>query len=518
MGPGIEDRLRELRELRRRALEGGGPERARRQRERGKLLARERIEALLDPGSFQEIGWLVSTRGSLFGLDRSRVPGDGVVAGLGRIGGRPVYIFAQDFTVMGGSIGEMHAEKIVRTIELAVKSGVPVIGLWDSGGARIQEGVAALHGVGRILNAIVQASGVVPQISLVLGPAAGGAAYAPALMDFTIVVDGITYMFVTGPDVVREVTGEEVDFESLGGARVHSGRSGVAHFRAGSEEEAFETTRRLLSYLPDNNQAPLPIADTGDPVDREDPELDAIVPPDPVKPYDVREVLARVFDTGSLLEVQAEWGPSIVTAFARLGGIPVCVVASQPLVMSGAIDIDASCKAARFVRFCDAFNLPIVTFVDVPGYMPGTSQEHGGIIRHGAKMLYAYAEATVPKITVVLRKAYGGAYIAMGSRSMGADLVLAWPTAEIAVLGAEAAVRILYRRQLAAAENPEELRRRLTEEYRRTFLNPYRAAELGLVDDVIEPRETRKKLYNALSVLLGKREQRPRRKHGNIPL
>ncbi|HIQ24044.1 MAG TPA: acyl-CoA carboxylase subunit beta, partial [Pyrodictium delaneyi] len=411
METGVEEKLRELRELRRRAMEGGGPDKVRRQREKGKLLARERIEALLDHGSFQEIGWLVTTRSSLFGLDKSRVPGDGVVAGFGRVNGRPVYVFAQDFTVMGGSIGEMHAEKIVRTIELAVKSGVPVIGMWDSGGARIQEGVAALHGVGRILNAIIQASGVIPQISLVLGPSAGGAAYAPALMDFTVVVDRVTYMFITGPDVVREVTGEDVDFEELGGARVHSERSGVAHFRASSEEEAFETVRRLLSYLPDNNEAPLPIEDTGDPVDRQDPELDAIIPPDPMKPYDVREVLERVFDAGSLFEVQSEWGTSIVTAFARLGGIPVCVVASQPLVMSGAIDIDASCKAARFVRFCDAFNLPVMTFVDVPGYMPGTSQEHGGIIRHGAKMLYAYAEATVPKITVVLRKAYGGAYI-----------------------------------------------------------------------------------------------------------
>jgi len=518
METGVEEKLRELRELRRRAMEGGGPDKVRRQREKGKLLARERIEALLDHGSFQEIGWLVTTRSSLFGLDKSRVPGDGVVAGFGRVNGRPVYVFAQDFTVMGGSIGEMHAEKIVRTIELAVKSGVPVIGMWDSGGARIQEGVAALHGVGRILNAIIQASGVIPQISLVLGPSAGGAAYAPALMDFTVVVDRVTYMFITGPDVVREVTGEDVDFEELGGARVHSERSGVAHFRASSEEEAFETVRRLLSYLPDNNEAPLPIEDTGDPVDRQDPELDAIIPPDPMKPYDVREVLERVFDAGSLFEVQSEWGTSIVTAFARLGGIPVCVVASQPLVMSGAIDIDASCKAARFVRFCDAFNLPVMTFVDVPGYMPGTSQEHGGIIRHGAKMLYAYAEATVPKITVVLRKAYGGAYISMGSKSMGADLVLAWPTAEIAVLGAEAAVRILYRRQLARAEDPEKLRRQLIEEYRRTFLNPYRAAELGLIDDVIEPRETRPKLYQALAVLLKKREHRAPRKHGNIPL
>ncbi|ABM80992.1 acyl-CoA carboxylase subunit beta [Hyperthermus butylicus] len=513
----LEEKLRELEELRRRSLEGGGPEKIKRQRERGKLLARERLDLLLDPGSFQELDWLVTTRGAPLG-EVPRIPGDGVVAGFGRINGRPVFVFSQDFTVAGGSIGEMHAEKIVRTIKYALKSGVPVIGIWDSGGARIQEGVAALHGVGRIFNAIIQASGVIPQISLVLGSSAGGAAYAPALMDFTIVVDKITYMFVTGPDVVREVTGEEVTFEQLGGARVHSQLSGVAHFRAANEEEAFRITRRLLSYLPDNNEAPLPIIDTGDPVDRRDPDLDSMVPDDPHKPYDMKQVLERIFDHGSLLEVQPEWGTSIITAFARLGGIPVCVVASQPLVLSGAIDINASCKAARFVRFCDAFNLPVITFVDVPGYMPGLDQEHGGIIRHGAKMLYAYAEATVPKLTVVVRKAYGGAYISMGSKSLGADIVYAWPTAEIAVLGAEAAVRILYRKRLRAAENPEEERKRLIDEYRRTFLNPFRAAELGLVDDVVKPSETRYKLYTALEVLLKKREPRLPKKHGNIPL
>ncbi|BEP17134.1 acyl-CoA carboxylase subunit beta [Pyrofollis japonicus] len=493
-------------------------ERSKKQHSKGKLYVRERLELLLDPGSFEEIQWLATTRSTLFGLDKKRVPGDAVIAGYGRINGRPVYVFAQDFSVMGGSIGEAHAEKIVRTIELAIKSGVPVIGIWDSGGARIQEGVAALHGVGRIMKAIVDASGVIPQIALVLGPAAGGAAYAPALMDFTIVVDNITYLFVTGPEVVKEVTGEEVDFERLGGARVHSQVSGVGHFRAKSEEEAIEITKRLLSYLPDNNEAPLPIVDTGDPIEREDPELDSIVPEDPMKAYDMRIVLQKIFDKGSLLEVHAEWGQSIITAFARLGGIPVCIVASQPLVMSGAIDINASCKAARFVRFCDAFNLPIITLVDVPGYMPGTQQEHGGIIRHGAKMLYAYSEATVPKITVIVRKAYGGAYISMGSRSLGADIVLAWPTAEIAVMGAEAAVRILYRRQLAASPNPEEEKKKLVEEFKKTFLNPYRAAELGLVDNVVEPRRTRPKLYQALVALIKKREWRPPRKHGNIPL
>jgi acetyl-CoA carboxylase carboxyltransferase component len=515
----LEEVLRELEELRRRSLEGGGPDKIRRQRERGKLLARERLDLLLDPGSFQELDWLTLPREAPLGKV-PKVPGDGVIAGFGRINGRPVFVFAQDFTVAGGSIGEAHAEKIVRTIELALKSGVPVIGLWDSGGARIQEGVASLHGVGRIFNAIVQASGIIPQISLVLGSAAGGAAYAPALMDFVIVVDKITYMFVTGPDVVKEVTGEEVTFEQLGGAHVHSSSSGVAHFRARNEEEAFRIARLLLSYLPDNNEAPLPIIETGDPVERRDPELDTMVPDDPHKPYDMRAVIERIFDQGTLLEVQPEWGSSIITAFARLGGIPVCIVASQPLVLSGAIDINASCKAARFVRFCDAFNLPIITFVDVPGYMPGLDQEHGGIIRHGAKMLYAYAEATVPKLTVVVRKAYGGAYISMGSKALGADVVYAWPTAEIAVLGAEAAVRILYRRELAKTPETEreKLRSKLIEDYRKTFLNPFRAAEIGLVDDVIKPSETRLKLYRVLEVLLKKRERRYPRKHGNIPL
>ena len=504
--------VEELRRLRS-SLETPDPERAKKQHAKGKLLARERLQLLLDPGSLNEIEAM-----GLSPYSRRQVYGDGVVAGYGRVNGRPVYVFSQDFTVMGGSIGYRHGEKIARTIEMAMKTGIPVIGIWDSGGARIPEGVIALHAVGMIMNAVVQASGVIPQVSLVLGPSAGGAAYAPALMDFTIVADRVTYMFITGPDVVREVTGEEVSFEQLGGAQVHAARSGVAHLRASSEEEAFALTKRLLSYLPDNNQAPLPVLDTGDPPERPTAELEAIMPDDPGKPYDMAEVLERIFDEGTLLEIQPEYGQSIITAFARLGGIPVCTVASQPLVASGAIDIAASVKAARFVRFCDAFNIPIITIVDVPGYMPGVEQEHGGIIRHGAKMLYAYAEATVPKITLVARKAYGGAYIAMGSRSLGADLVYAWPSAEVAVLGARAAVRILHRRELAAAENPEELRRRLEEDYTREMLNPYRAAEHGLVDEVIEPAETRKKLYNALRLLLPKREQRPPKKHGNIPL
>jgi len=504
--------VEELRRLREQ-LRTPDPERARRQRSKGKLLARERLEKLLDPGSLQEIeAWRVSpyTQGGRYG--------DGVVAGFGRIDGRPVYVFSQDFTVMGGSIGYAHGSKISRTIEMAMRNGVPLVGLWDSGGARIPEGVAALHAVGMIMNSIVQASGVIPQIALVLGPSAGGAAYAPALMDFTIMAEKTSYMFITGPDVVREVTGATVSFEELGGAHVHASKSGVAHYTAATEEEAFMFTRRLLSYLPDNNEAPLPLVETGDPPERPVDGVEAVIPDDPNRPYDMLEVAQRIFDEDTVLELQPDYGQSIITAFARLGGIPLCLVASQPLVASGAIDIAASVKAARFVRFCDAFNLPIVTLVDVPGYMPGLDQEHGGIIRHGAKMLYAYAEATVPKITLIVRKAYGGAYISMGSRSLGADLVYAWPTAEIAVLGAKAAVRILHRRELAAVENPDQLRKKLEEEYTEKMLNPYRAAETGLVDDIIEPRETRARLYRALQTLLPKREQRPPKKHGNIPL
>jgi len=516
----VEELLRELRERRKRALEGGGREKIERQRAKGKLLARERIELLVDPGSFEELEWLTTHHATTFGLDKQKYYGDGVVVGYGRVDGRLVYIFSQDFTVMGGSIGLSHARKIARVIRMALQAGVPVIGIFDSGGARIQEGVVALHGVGEIFSAIIDASGVIPQIAVMAGPCAGGAAYAPALMDFVIVVDKISYMFVTGPDVVRQVTGEEVSFEQLGGARVHSSISGVAHFRAENEEEAMAIVRRLLSYLPDNYLATPPIVDTGDPPEREDPELESIVPTDPMKPYDMREVLERVFDRGSLLEVQAEWGTSIITAFARLAGYPVCIVANQPAYQAGAIDCNAAVKAARFIRFCDAFNLPLIMFVDVPGYMPGVEQEHGGIIRHGAKMLYAYKEATVPKITVIVRKAYGGAYIAMGSKALGADIVYAWPTAEIAVLGPEAAVRIIYKRELAKKKGVEveEEVKKLAAEYRKLFANPYYAAEYGLVDDVIEPRKTRYKLYRALQALLPKREQRFEKKHGNIPL
>ncbi len=517
-GRDMEQLLEELRRLKEKARLGGGRERIEAQHKKGKLTARERLERLLDPGSFNELGTLVTHRSTHFGLDKVKYLGDGVVAGFGRIDGRRVYVFSQDFTVMGGSLGEMHAKKIVQVINMAHRTGAPLIGMFDSGGARIQEGVASLDGFGRVFSAIVRASGVVPQLALILGPCAGGAAYAPALMDFTLMARRISYLFITGPNVVKAATGEEVSFEELGGAEIHASRSGVAHFIADTEDDLFQLTRLLLSYLPSNYLQEPPRVKTGDPPDRADPELDTLVPTDPMKPYDVREVILRVFDGGEFLEVHRDFAPNMVVGFARLDGHSVCVVANQPQHLAGTIDIDASDKAARFVRFCDSFNLPIITFVDVPGYLPGVDQEHGGIIRHGAKMLYAYAEASVPKITVILRKAYGGAYISMGSKSLGADIVYAWPTAEVAVMGPEGAVRILYRKELVRAEDPEKLYREKLEEYRSLFANPYRAAELGLVDDVIEPRETRARLAAALDALRTKKITLVPKKHGNIPL
>lgn len=518
----IDQLLDELKELRRKSLEGGGREKIEAQHKKGKLTARERLEKLLDPGTFQELGWLITTRSRYYdelGIDFKKVKylGDGVVVGYGKIDRRLVFVFAQDFTVMGGSIGEAHGEKIARLIEMALTNQAPVIGLYDSGGARIQEGVASLHGCGRIFSANIKASGVIPQISLILGPCAGAAAYSPALTDFIIMVKG-SFMFITGPEVVKAATGVETTFEELGGADVHASTSGVAHFVTENEGQAFELARKLLSYLPQNNNETPPYSDTGDPWDRESPELDTIVPTDPTKPFDVHEVIYNIVDNGEFLEVHSNYAKSAVVGFARIGGFVVGIVANQPLVNAGVIDIDASNKIARFVRFCDAFNIPIVTLVDTPGFMPGIDQEHGGIIKHGAKILYAYAEATVPKITVILRKAYGGAYIAMGSKSLGGDIVYAWPTAEIAVMGPEGAVRILYRKQASKVENPEEFMKQKLIEYRRLFANPYRAAELGYVDDVIEPRVTRKKIYTALEALVDKREEIVARKHGNIPL
>ncbi len=511
------DRWRNAREKNR---EAGGVERLKRHRDAGKLSARERLEALFDPGSFTELDPFVTHRVSTFGLDERRIPGDGVVTGFGRIDGRPAVAFAQDATVFGGALGEAHAMKIVKAMESARKSGVPIIGLDDSGGARIQEGVMSLGGYGEVFFRNVQLSGVVPQLSLILGPCAGGAVYSPAITDFVIMARGQGQMFITGPDVIRAVTGEEVTAESLGGAETHATTSGVSHFTTENDRDAIRLARHLLGYLPLNNLEEPPMASPRPPPPEAAGELVGVVPEDSDRPYDVREVLRRVFDLESLLEVQAAFAPNIVTALARLDGRAVGVVANQPAHLAGCLDIQASTKGARFVRFCDAFNLPLVTFVDVPGFLPGTNQEYGGIIRHGAKLLYAFAEATVPKLTVILRKAYGGAYDVMSSKHIGGDLNLAWPTAEIAVMGAQGAVNILFRREIEAAppDEREQLRAKLIGEYQAEFLNPYLAAERGYLDDVIDPAETRSHLVRGLGLFASKREDRPGRKHGNLPL
>jgi acetyl-CoA carboxylase carboxyltransferase component len=506
--------------LKRQAREGGGAERVGKHRAAGKLTARERLEAFFDPGTFTEVDPFVVHRVDKFGLDERRPPGDGVVTGWGEVDGRPVCAFAQDATVFGGALGEAHAMKIVKVMETARKAGVPIVGLDDSGGARIQEGVMSLGGYGEVFFRNVALSGVVPQISLILGPCAGGAVYSPAITDFVIMAKGTGEMFITGPDVVRAVTGEEVTMEALGGAEAHATLSGVSHFTAGSDRDALALARKLLAYLPLNNLEESPVAPAAAPPDSAAGELTTIVPADANAPYDVHAVLDRVLDPGSFLEVQSEWATNLVVGFARLHGHAIGVVANNPASLAGTLDINASTKGARFVRFCDAFNLPLVTFVDVPGFLPGTAQEHGGIIRHGAKLLYAYAEATVPLLTVILRKAYGGAYDVMCSKHLGGDLNLAWPTAEIAVMGADGAVNILYRRDLdrASGAEKEALRARLTDEYRREFLNPYLAAERGYIDDVIDPAETRGRLIAGLKMLASKRDDRPARKHGNLPL
>jgi propionyl-CoA carboxylase beta chain len=514
----MRDKLLELEERQRRAEEGGGRERLERQHERGKLGARERLDILLDPGSFVELDRFVEHRCGDFGLEKRRIPGDGVVTGYGRIEGRTVYVFSQDFTVFGGSLGEAHAEKIVKLLDLAMSSGAPVVGLNDSGGARIQEGVVSLGGYADIFLRNTLASGVVPQVSAILGPCAGGAVYSPAITDFVFMVDGISHMFVTGPNVVRTVTHEEVSFEDLGGAAVHASRSGVAHFRHGSERETLQEIRLLLGYLPSNNAENPPYRATEDPPERGDEELLEIVPDEPNKPYDMHDVIRRIVDDGEFLEVHREFAPNIVVGLARLGGYPVGIIANQPAVLAGVLDIDASVKAGRFIRMCDAFNVPLVTFEDVPGFMPGVAQEHGGIIRHGAKLLYAYCEATVPKLTVITRKAYGGAYDVMSSKHIRGDLNLAWPTAEIAVMGAKGAVEILYRREIAEADEPEEVTAELEGVFREKFANPYLAAGRGFIDDVIDPRETRWRLISGLELLISKRDRLPPKKHGNIPL
>jgi len=516
--PTVKEKIEEYRRRREESKLGGGPERIKAQHEKGKLTARERLELLLDPGSFVELDSFIVHRCYDFGMEKRRILGDGVVTGYGTIDGRLVFVFSHDFTVFGGSLGEMFAKKVCKIMDLAMKVGAPVIGLNDSGGARIQEGVASLAGYGDIFFKNVEASGVIPQISAILGPCAGGAVYSPALTDFIIMVKGTSHMFITGPQVIKAALGHEVTFEELGGAMVHAQRSGVAHFVAEDEEECMNIIRRLLSYIPSNNMEDPPIVETGDDPSRTDEGLYSVIPDDPDKPYDVKDVIYSVVDNGEFMEVHSHWAPNIVVGFARLNGRSVGIVANQPKFYAGALDIDASTKAARFVRFCDCFNIPIITFVDVPGFLPGIEQEHGGIIRHGSKLLYAYCEATVPKITVILRKAYGGAYDVMGSKHSGGDINYAWPTAEIAVMGPEGAINIIFKREIAKAEDPDAMRRRLVAEYRRKFANPYIAAERGYIDDVIDPAETRPRLISALEMLANKRESRPPKKHANIPL
>ncbi|NLE45552.1 MAG: acyl-CoA carboxylase subunit beta [Chloroflexi bacterium] len=511
-------RLEELVRLRQRALEGGGAERIARQHAKGKLTARERLNVLLDQGSFNELEPFVTLRDREFDPSIERIPGDGVITGYGRIDGRTVYVYAQDFTVHGGTLAEMHAQKICRVMDLALRNGNPIIGLLDSGGARIQEGVRALHGYGEVFRRNAIASGVIPQISLMLGPCAGGAAYSPAMTDFIIMVENTSFMFLTGPQVIQAVTGEQVDVESLGGASVHSSTSGVAHFAAPSEQNALSLCAHLLSYLPSNNVENAPVVDVGDDPRRTDLELNHVVPFDDSTPYDMREIIDRVVDGETFLEVQAGWAQNALVGFARLGGQSVGLVAQQPMVMAGVMDINSSDKICRFVRFCDAFNLPIITFVDSPGFLPGIAQEHGGVIRHGAKALFAYIEATVPKISVITRKAYGGAYVVMSSKGLGTDINYAWPSAEIAVVGPSGAANILFRNEISESEDPEATQAQLAADYRARFANPYRAAEAGYIDDIIEPSQTRPKLISALSALREQFRPTPPKKHGNMPV
>ena len=511
-------KLEQLQKLRDESMHAGSAQAVERQHQQGKMLARERLDKLLDAGSFVELDRYVRHRNPLFGMMDRRPYGDAVVTGYGTIFGRKVFVFSQDFTIFGGSLSEAFAEKIIKVMDLAVKYGCPVIGINDSGGARIQEGVVSLAGYAEIFWRNVQASGVVPQISLVMGPTAGGAVYSPAMTDFVLMVEESSYMFITGPDVVKTVTGEEVSFEELGGAATHAAKSGVAHFISPSEEACLEDARYLLSFLPQNNLDPPPYSEPSDWVDREEAELDSLIPDNPNKPYDIKDVVRHVVDDGEFFEVHERFAENIVCGFARLGGHAIGVVGNQPKALAGVLDIDSSVKAARFVRTCDAYNIPLVTFVDVPGFLPGTAQEWGGIIRHGAKLLYAYCEATVPKLAVITRKAYGGAYDVMSSKHIRADFNFAWPTAEVAVMGPEGAVNIVFRKELEEAADADARRAELVDEYREQFANPYVAAERGYVDEVIEPRRTRPVLIDALETALTKRESRPRRKHGNIPL
>ena len=514
----MSDPLARLQDLERLAELGGGEERLARQHAAGKLVARERMELLFDPGTFEEVDKLVTHRCLDFGMESQIVPGDGVVTGHGRIDGRVAYAFAQDFTVFGGSLSETNAAKIVKIMDMAMRAGAPIIGLNDSGGARIQEGVLSLGGYADILLRNTLASGVVPQISAILGPCAGGAVYSPAITDFNVMVKGSSYMFVTGPDVIKTVTHEDVTKDDLGGAMTHNEKSGVAHFAVENDRECIALVRELLSFMPSNNLDEPPRRPTDDPVDREDPALDSLVPPSANQPYDMLDLIRSIADDGAFLEVHEHYAKNIVVGFARLGGRPVGIVANQPAFLAGTLDINASVKAARFVRFCDCFNIPLVTFEDVPGFLPGTVQEYGGIIRHGAKLLYAYAEATVPKVTVITRKAYGGAYCVMSSKHIRTDFNYAWPTAEIAVMGAEGAVNILYKREIDKAADPAAKRAEKIAEFREKFANPFVAAERGFIDEVIRPRTTRRRLIQALATLATKRDRNPAKKHGNIPL
>ena len=514
----IEEKLEQLRALEAEALRGGGEERVEAQHKKGKLTAQERLDVLLDPGSFHELDMFVTHNCRDFGLEKQRYPRDGVITGWGAIDGRLVYVFSQDFTVFGGSLSETYAQKICKIMDLALDNGAPVIGLNDSGGARIQEGVASLGGYAEIFYRNTMASGVVPQISAIMGPCAGGAVYSPAITDFIFMVEHTSFMFVTGPNVIKTVTQEEVTFDELGGADVHTGRSGVAHFAHANEVESLTAIRRLLTFLPSNNLDDPPVIECKDPIDRRDEKLLHIVPVDPNKPYDIRDVIGRVVDDGDLMEVQPNYAGNIVTGFARLNGRPIGVVANQPAHMAGVLDIDASLKGARFVRFCDAFNIPLVTFVDVPGFLPGTAQEFGGLIKHGAKLLYAYCEAMVPKLTVITRKAYGGAYDVMSSKHIRSDINFAFPTAEIAVMGPKGAAEIIFRRELSESDDPEALLEQKVEEYRERFANPYIAAARGFLDAVIDPRDTRPRLIAALEMLRNKRKSLPAKRHGNIPL
>jgi len=514
----LKENIERIHSLSEQAELGGGEERLKRQREGGRLTARQRVDFLLDPGSFVELDKFKTHRCSDFGMADRKIPGDGVITGYGTIDGRQVCVFSQDFTVFGGSLSGAFAEKVCKVMDLASKVGCPVIGLNDSGGARIQEGVVSLAGYADIFLRNVLSSGVVPQISAIMGPCAGGAVYSPAMTDFIVMVRDTSYMFITGPDVIKATTHEEVSMQSLGGAETHSMRSGVCHLEAPDDESALLTIRELVSYIPSNNLDDPPFRANGDPSDRRDELLDSVVPENPNKPYDMREIITRVVDDGHWLEVQPEFAQNILIGFARLGGFSVGIVANQPAYLAGCLDIDASVKGARFVRFCDCFNLPLVTFVDVPGFLPGTAQEFGGIIRHGAKLLYAYCEATVPKITVITRKAYGGAYDVMSSKHIRGDFNYAYPTAEIAVMGPDGAVNIVFRNEIQRAGDPVAEKNRLVDDYRRTFANPFKAAELGYIDEVLMPHDTRPRLITSLKALQNKREKNPPRKHGNIPL